>query len=204
MLDHVDDAFVRVGFDNWKKAHEQFQKHTQSQPYKQAMMHFEHLKQPSIDSQLNSQCKASQKLHQKMLQVLISSIKYLVRQGLALRGHEDLAGTLMQLLLLWSEECPGLKQWIKEKKYLSGEIINEIIGIMSNQLYRKLLNKVREVALFSLIADEATDISNKEQLCVSVRWVDTAFTIHESPVELINLPKTAATTIASVIRDCLT
>lgn len=204
LLDHVDDAFVRVGFDNWKKARERFQKHTQSQPHKQAMMHFERLKQPSIDSQLHSQCKASQELHQKMLQVLISSIKYLVRQGLALRGHEDLEGNLMQLLLLRSEECPGLKQWIKEKKYLSGDIINEIIGIMSNQLLRKLLNEVREVALFSLIADEATDITNKEQLCVSVRWVDTAFTIHDSPVELINLPKTDAATIATVIRDCLT
>ena len=75
----------------------------------------------------------------------------------------------MQLLFLRSEECPGLKQWIEEKKYLSGEIINTIIGIMSNQLLQKLLNEVREVALFSLIADEAT-----------------------------------RTTIASVIRDCLT
>ena len=107
----------------------------------------------------------------------------------------------MQLLLLQSEECSDLKQWIKEKKYLSGEIINEVIKIMGNQLLRTLLSEVREVALFSLIADEATDISNNEQLCVSVRWVDT---IHESPVELINVPKTDAATIATVIRDCLT
>ena len=75
---------------------------------------------------------------------------------------------------------------------------------MSNQLLRTLLNEVREVSLFSLIADEATDISNNEQLCVSVRWVHTSFTIHESPVELINVPKTDAATIATVIRDCLT
>ena len=74
-----------------------------------------------------------------------------------------------------------------------------IIGIMSNQLLWKLLNEVREAALFSLIADEVTDISNKEQFCVSVRWID-----NESPVELINLPKTDAATIATMIRDCLT
>ena len=66
-----------------------------------------------------------------------------------------------------------------------GEIINEVIRIMSNQLLRTLLNEVRGAALFSLIADEATDISNNEQLCVSVRW--TAYTIHESPVEVTNV-----------------
>lgn len=60
---------------------------------------------------------------------------------------------------------------MKDKKYLSGDIINEIIRIMSNQLLKQLLNEVREAALFSLIADEVTDISNQEQLCISVRWV---------------------------------
>ena len=110
----------------------------------------------------------------------------------------------MQLLHLRSEECLHLKQWIKEKKYLSGDIINEIIRIMSNQLLRTLLSEVREAGMFSLIADEATDINNSEQLCVSVRWVDTAFKIHESPVELINVPKTDAATITTMIKDCLT
>ena len=60
-----------------------------------------------------------------MLQVLISSIKYSVRQGLALREHEHLEGNLMPFLLLQSEECPGLKQWLKENKYLSGKVIND-------------------------------------------------------------------------------
>ena len=110
----------------------------------------------------------------------------------------------MQLLHLRSEECLDLKQWIKEKKYLSGDIINEIIRIMSNQLLRTLLSEIREAGMFSLIADEATDINNTEQLCISVRWVDTAFKIHESPVELSNVPKTDAATITIIIKDCLT
>ena len=150
--------FVSVGFDNWKKAHERFERHAKSQPHRQARMKFELWKQPGIDSQLNNQCRVSQELHRKMLHVLISSIKYLVGQGLAIRGHEEVEGNLMQLLLVRSEECPDLKQWMKEKKYLSGEIINEIIRIMSNQLLQALLTEVREAALFSLIADEATDI----------------------------------------------
>ena len=77
LLDH-DDAFVRVGFDNLKKSHKRFRKHAKSQPHRNAMMKFELMKQPGIDSQLNSQCRASQELHRKMVQVLLSSIKYLV------------------------------------------------------------------------------------------------------------------------------
>ena len=64
-------------------------------------------------------------------------------------------------MLLSRPRGPHLKQWIKDKKYLSGDIINEIIRIMSNQLLRKLLSEVREAGLLSLIADEATDSSNK-------------------------------------------
>ena len=37
----------------------------------------------------------------------------------------------MQLLLVRCEDCPDLKQWISDKKYLSSDIINEI---MSNYL----------------------------------------------------------------------
>ena len=41
-----------------------------------------------------------------------------MRQGLAIRGHNDVEGNLMQLFLLHSEDLPELKSWIKEKKYL--------------------------------------------------------------------------------------
>ena len=47
------------------------------------------------------------------------------------------------------------------------------------------------------------DSSNKEQLCVSIRWVDNAFNICEDPIELIDVPKTDSDTLATLIKDCL-
>ncbi len=83
------------------------------------------------------------------------------------------------------------------------ETINEMISIMSNTLLRQILTVIRKASFFSLIADEATDIGHKEQLCMTVRWVDDALQIHETPLELIQVPMTDANTLADVIKDSL-
>lgn len=51
--------------------------------------------------------------------------------------------------------------------------------------------------VYSIAADETTDISRKEQLCVSIRWVNQNFKIEETPIELINILKTDGETIAT-------
>ena len=65
----------------------------------------------------------------------------------------------------------------------------------------QLLRDICDVSLFGLNADEATDITNKEQLCISLRWVDTNFVIHENTLKLIHLTKTDALTIVKAIQD---
>ena len=119
-----------------------------------------------------------------MLKIQLSSLRFLLRQGLAIRGHEEWEGNLFQLLLLRKEECPELQQWIESKKYLSSDIINEMIGMMAHCVLRALLHDIREAVRYSLIADEATDISHKEQLCITIRWVDKDFNINEDTLEL--------------------
>ena len=49
--------------------------------------------------------------------------------------------------------------------------------------------EVREATMFSLIADEASDVNQKQQLCINLRWVDDDLNIKEAPVELICVPK---------------
>ncbi len=36
---------------------------------------------------------------------------------------------------------------------------------------RQLLGDIQAAKYFSLIADEATDISHNEQICIAIRWV---------------------------------
>ena len=197
------DAFVTEGFSNWKKALEIFLQHSNSSMHKEALLKMKLMQQPTVTAQLSGRIQADQKLHRDMLLKQLTTMRYLLRQGLALRGHEDSEGNLLQLLLLRCEDSPGLKQWIAAKKYISPEIVNELIALMAHHVLRESLHDVQEAEVFSIIVDEATDISNTEQLCLSVRWVDNAFMIHEAPVELIEVPKTDAATLAMMIKDSL-
>ena len=49
-----------------------------------------------------------------------------------------------------------------------------------------------------MIADEVTDVSNTEQLCIIFRLVDSDFKLYEKPVELIQVPKTDQRLLSSL------
>ena len=56
----------------------------------------------------------------------------LLWQGLAIYGHEELEGNLIQLLHLRAEDNAELKRW---KHYLSSDIMNEMIGLLNHDVY---------------------------------------------------------------------
>ena len=198
-----DVAFIVTGFDNWKKALDRFDHHVKSAMHREAVIKIDSLQCLSVAALLSTQLQKDQQVRRQMLMVTLSSLRFLLRQGLAVRGHIDLESNLIQLLLVRSETIPGLKQYIDDKQYLSPQILNELIARMSNTVLRQLLAEIRESSMFSIIVDKATDVSQNEQLCVAIRWVDSAMLIHETPVELMHVPKTDADTLAGQIKDCM-
>ena len=61
---------------------------------------------------------------------------------------------------------------------MTHDIQNEIICIMAHQVQRDLASDIRG-NLFSIIADEYTDVSNDKQLTICLRWVDEMLDVHE-------------------------
>lgn len=51
--------------------------------------------------------------------------------------------------------------------------------MMGQAVLRNILTQIKCSTWFALIADETTDISHKEQMCVSIRWVNSSYEIHE-------------------------
>jgi len=125
----------------------------------------------------------------------------LLREGLAIRGHTEVEGNLLQLMTLWSEDCSGVKRWLDKHQYLSHDIVNEMIMLTGNTLLRTLLVDIREASWFSILADETRDISNEEQLVIIVRWVNKVFEVQDL-IGMIHVPSTSATLTAS-IKDVL-
>ena len=152
---HYKATFVDDGFSNLKKALECFREHERSVMHSEAVMKLASLNSATggIDVRVNAQVEHDQKQHQTMLIKLLKTLKYLIRQGLPLRGHnedsESFEGNLYQLLLLQAQDCPGMDVWLSLREYISPEIINELITIMGNSVLRKILECIRTSLWFS-------------------------------------------------------
>ena len=56
--------------------------------------------------------------------------------------------------------------------YTSKTIQNELIVVCGDLIRNKILERVRQACYFSVLADEAIDISNDEQLSISIHYLD--------------------------------
>ena len=70
----------------------------------ESYMKLKSLQQKSIANPLSNLKTAEQKWNREILCKVLSSLKYLLRQGLPIRGHLEENGNLMQLLQCCLEE----------------------------------------------------------------------------------------------------
>ena len=128
-------------------------------------------------------------------------IEYLARQGQAMQSDTDDESSFIQLFKLREKDQPLLLKW-KDDRYTSQDIKSEIIAIMANHVIRDLVSEIRG-GFFLIICDEYTDISNKEQLTICIRWVDKELEAHEDFLGFYNVPDIGAETIVSAIKNVL-
>ncbi len=164
------------------------------------------INKPTIATELSSHLSKLQKLRREGLLMQLRAISYLTRQGIALRGHSESEGNLQQLLKTWSHDNTAIRSWLRENRYISHQFVNEMIDIMGLTVLRTLLKQMKACkgpAWFSIVADEATDINQGEQMNLSIRWVDDEYQAHEDPIGLFKVPNTKAETLFKVIKDLL-
>ena len=106
-------------------------------------------------------------------------------------------------LTVMLENVTGKNSWVSENKDQSSEIINEMVEIMAHKVLCSLLSEVNLQRWFTLMANVTRDISNHEQLVLSLRWVSEQYEVLKDQVGLIQLDNTTAVIIYSPIKDCL-
>ena len=202
---NADPAFTETGFMNWKKASQKFSEHEQSRAHKEAVVKWQaHVKTTDVSVMINNERQREQMENRSMLMKVIECLKWLGRQGLAIRGHSEDSGNLVELLKLRCLDSPALAAWLRKKtKWLSHDIQNEILEIFARHIVSQISADIRGCRWFSLIVDETTDISRKEQVSICLRYVDSAFTVHESFVGFFETESTTAEHLLHVIEDVL-
>ena len=154
MRGYMDTVFSTSGFFNWKKALDKFSKHDQSACHCDAlsMVAAASTETMNVGTQLSAEYTEQKALNRKCLFAIMSHIRFLARQGLALRGaHYDADMTsdsiggeresnFMQLLLLRKNEIPNLDAWLQKSRdrFTCPEIQNEFLQIMAHSVLRNI------------------------------------------------------------------
>ncbi|KAJ8895481.1 hypothetical protein PR048_000814 [Dryococelus australis] len=124
-----------------------------------------------VNAQLEIGVSKEQRNACKCLVTIISSLRYLMRTGNSVRSHDHSEGNLMEFLEERYLDVPVLNQWLKRRgKYLSSDIQNELIEIMTHNVLREIVKEVK-TSYFGVIADSTTDVHGMEQFSLCLRFV---------------------------------
>ncbi|XP_044170439.1 zinc finger MYM-type protein 1-like [Acropora millepora] len=171
--------------------------------------------QKAISSIIDTQRSTLIEKNRKLLHSIISCIVFCGRQNIALRGHvestdgENNAGNFLALLKFRADAgdevlANHFSQATNRAKYTSPTIQNELISILGEQVRESIVNQIPfDAPYFSILADEVTDVSNREQLSLVIRFVDSDGNIHEEFLGFQNLQRITGEAIASSILDTL-
>ena len=185
-----EQTFIESGFSNWKKAIEKFRGHESSATHKHAV---EVITRPvDIDELISHNAAIEKRENSRCLMKIIENVVFLGKQGLALRGDgDDKTGNFYQLVLLRAKDDPALLKWIEKSydRHITPQAQNEILKLLALSLLRKMAADIRESKCYSILADEASDVSNVEQLVLCLRWVTKDLTVEEDYIGLTPLDK---------------
>lgn len=102
-------VFISEGFNNWKKSVERFNMHERSELHKTNIVKNSFIKtNANVYAQISDSHKKSMEESRFAFDKILSSIVFLAKQGVAIRGHTDESANFNQLLKLRSEDSTEL------------------------------------------------------------------------------------------------
>jgi len=120
-----------------------------------------------IGESLNAAHGKEKQMNREYFLKVLQNVRFLARQGIAFRGDgsED-DSNFIQLLKLRANDDSCILDYLSKKtdKYTSGTIVNEIIETMALKILQKIAGCIQNEVWYSIMADEVTDSSNREQL----------------------------------------
>ena len=89
-------------------------------------------------------------------------------------------------------------------KYTHQDFQNELIDLISKQVVSQLISDIKKSPFYAIIADEYTDISNKEQLSLYIRWVNSGtFEVFGDFIGFYQIQDIKSNAIVAAIKDIL-
>ncbi|XP_050113874.1 uncharacterized protein LOC126592184 [Malus sylvestris] len=165
------DVCTKVGFQNWKHARACFEKHV-----------------GVVGSFHNKAVEAA---------------------GLSFRGHDESdtsnnRGNYLELLQFLADHDEKIKAVVLDKapgnlKLIAPSIQKDLVHSCSIETIKTIISDMKNARFFSLLVDEARDVSIKEQMAVVLRYVDKNGKVIERFVGVQHVPDTTSNTLKESI-----
>jgi len=221
-------SLVIQPFTNWKHAIEVFNKHQNTEYHKYSQLKvIEFLKiidqkQNDVFVQLHKRNEKDIKNNRDILKTITETIELCGHQGIALRGGQDSS----ELSLKTPVKNDGFRSLLryriqsgdnlflnhiqncgKNASYISADVKNEVISIISEYIQHKICDKINEGKYFTILADETTDISRIEQFSLCIRYLekssnfenDNSYFIKEDFLQFVPVHSTVGLELANTI-----
>jgi len=222
------NKLVKTPMIKYKKATEEFKKHAENDYHTfsvqrglQFLKIMESGKKESVSVLLDKKTEAIIESNKRRLRPIIKTVIFCARNNLALRGHRDdglincesyqeqvLSGkqgifrSLLGFRLDAGDE--DLKYHLENSSgnctMISKTVQNEIIDSMGEVVRNNIISEVKRSQFFSILCDETTDVSTKEQMSLCIRYVDLQnMTLKEDFVGFVELNGTTGLEIKQTI-----
>ena len=223
------EAFI-AGYDDWKHATEKsrgFAQHETSELHQfcegcllnRQKQLVDPDSNPCIQTNLSVAFAEKQRQQQekilenrKYVGKLFNVIRFLMRLGLAVRGHRESAeslhrGNFLEVIHLLRQSDEFLDTQLASKPgnahYLSPNSQNNLIDAIGCEVLDVIGDNVREADFFSVMMDETTDLGHLEQVAVVVRYCGNNFTATERLISVTESPIVTGEHLAEVLLNSL-
>ncbi|XP_008229057.1 PREDICTED: zinc finger MYM-type protein 1-like [Prunus mume] len=206
------EAFTGDEFKNWKKGRERFNMHVGpvGSVHNKAREAATNLMNQNthIETAVSKHSDQARKAYRTCLNASIKCTKFLLRQGLAFRGHDESAissnrGNYLELLQFLTYNNDKVREVVMENtpgnlKLLAPCIQKEIVNSCALETLDAIMDGLKD-RFFSILGDEARDVSVKEQMTMVLRYVDDKGHVIERFVGIQHVTDTTSSSLKDAI-----
>ncbi|KAH7661228.1 P-loop containing nucleoside triphosphate hydrolase protein [Dioscorea alata] len=206
------DVFSKLGYNNWKNAISTFRDHegNVTSIHNFAADKLELFKNPrqSVTQKISQHSSEIEVAYRVRLTAVLNIVQFLLRQGLAFRGHDESSSSknkdnFLELLYWYGARVDKIAKTLKanapgNNQMTAPKIQKDLVHSCAEKV-RSLIIEDIGARIFSLMVDEARDISVKEQMAIVLRYVDSRGQVIERFLCVEHVTDTSSHTLKEAI-----
>ena len=176
------NVFAKIGYEQWKKALEKFDKHAASQSHCNSRLNCDDFmnQRTNVARKFEKHTKEEESRYKIRLSSSLNVARFLIMQADAFRGHDESStslnkGTYREMIDWYKDKVETVKDaynnGYKNCQMLSPDIQKDITKACAEEVTAVILDEIHG-RKFSVLIDESRDVSIKEQMAMILRFVN--------------------------------